>query len=197
AVLQGLLLFVFLCLLGVMSYIVSMIPAGIFGVAVARTSTGSQLVYDAQNLLNTLIGLVILCIGGMIFAKKVGENDAMEVFQNGYDRRLDRRYLSISVAVAIAVYIFIGVVLNVDFIIGPVKYLGIFFSRAERSLNEGIKVSFLLRLLAMVICMGITCPFLLKGVRSGYREKMAFQEAEEAEAAARRAEMEASEQTQK
>ncbi len=181
AALQGLLLFVFLCALGVMSYIVSMIPAGIFGVAVAKSSTGSQLVYDAQNLINTAIGLLLLTIGGLMFSKKAGENDAMYVFQHGYDRKLDMRYLTLSVVVAVVVYIFVGVIMNVDFIIGPVKYLGIFFSRAERSLNEGIKVPFLLRLLAMLVCMAATTPCLLKGIRAGFREKMAFLEEDEEE----------------
>lgn len=181
AAIQGLLLFVFLCLLGVMAYIVSMIPAGLFGVAIAKSSTGSQILYDVQNLINTLLGLALLTIGGMMFAKKAGENDAMLVFQNGHDRKLDMRYLTISVAIAVVIYIFVGVIMNIDFIIGPAKYLGIFLSRAERSINEGIKVSFILRLLAMLICMAITVPFLVKGVRAGYREKMDFLESEEEE----------------
>ncbi len=192
--LQGLLLFVFICLLGVMSYIVSMIPAGIFGVVIAKTATGSQLVYDVQNLINVFIGLAILCIGGMIFAKKAGENDALETFQNKLDRKLDMRYLGLSVVVAVVVYIFVGVILNVDFFIGPVKYLGIFLCRAERSINEGIKVPFGLRFLAMLICMAITAPFLIKGARSGYKEKMTSLEAEEAEAAAKEAERKAAEE---
>lgn len=179
--LQGLLLFVFLCVLGVMSYIVSMIPAGIFGVAIAKSSTGSQVVYDAQNLINTVLGLAILSIGGLMFAKKVGENDAMLVFQNGYDRKPDKRYVAVSVAVAVFVYIFVGVVMNIDFIIGPAKYLGIFLCRAERSINEGIKVEFIWRLLAMLICMVITTPFLVRGIRAGYAEKMGSLEEEEEE----------------
>lgn len=178
---QGLLLFVFLCVLGVMSYIVSMIPAGIFGVAIAKSSTGSQLVYDVQNLINTVLGLAILCIGGYIFAKKTGENDAMIAFQNGYDRGLDKRYVIVSTVIAVFVYMFVGVIMNIDFIIGPAKYLGIFLCRAERSINEGIKVEFIWRLLAMVICMVLTTPFLYKGICAGYREKMSSQEGEEEE----------------
>lgn len=185
AAIQGLLLFVFLCVLGVMSYIISMIPAGIFGVAIAKSSTGSQVVYDAQNLINTAIGLATLCIGGVIFAKKAGENDAMIAFQNGYDRKLDMRYLAVSVSVAVFVYIFVGVVMNIDFIIGPAKYLGIFLCRAERSINEGIKVAFGWRMLAMVICMILTTPCLIKGVRAGFTEKMDYQESEEEENKAR------------
>lgn len=181
AALQGLLLFVFLCVLGVMSYIISMIPAGIFGVVIAKSSTGSQLVYDVQNLINTALGLATLCIGGLIFAKKAGENDAMLAFQNGYDRKLDMRYLIVSVGLAVAVYIFVGVIMNIDFIIGPAKYLGIFLSRAERNINEGIKVPFLLRMVAMLICVAAACPFLVKGVRAGFTEKMNFQKAEEEE----------------
>lgn len=179
--LQGLLLFVFLCVLGVMSYIVSMIPAGIFGVAIAKSSTGSQVVYDAQNLINTVLGLAILSIGGLIFAKKVGENDAMLVFQNGYERKHDMRYVVVSVAIAVFVYIFVGVIMNIDFIIGPAKYLGIFLCRAERSINEGIKVAFIWRLVAMLICMVITVPFLIRGIRAGYAEKMGSLEDEEEE----------------
>lgn len=179
--LQGLLLFVFLCVLGVMSYIVSMIPAGIFGVAIAKSSTGSQIVYDAQNLINTVLGLAILSIGGLMFAKKVGESDAMLVFQNGYDRKPDKRYVIVSVVVAVFVYIFVGVVMNIDFIIGPAKYLGIFLCRAERSINEGIKVAFGWRILAMLICMAITVPFLVRGIRAGYSEKMESLEDEEEE----------------
>ena len=190
AALQGLLLFVFLCVLGVMSYIISMIPAGIFGVMIAKSSTGSQLVYDVQNLINTALGLATLCIGGLIFAKKAGENDAMLVFQNGYDRKMDMRYLTVSVVIAVVVYIFVGVVMNVDFIIGPAKYLGIFLSRAERNINEGIKVSFILRLLAMLICMAATVPFLIRGIRAGYTEKMNFQIAEEEEKRERNAVLE-------
>lgn len=181
AAIQGLLLFVFLCVLGVMSYIVSMIPAGIFGVMIAKSSTGSQIVYDVQNLINTALGLALLTIGGLMFSKKTGENDAMYVFQHGQERKLDMRYLTLSIAIALILFVFVGVVMNIDFIIGPAKYFGIFLSRAERSLHEGIKVSFILRLLAMLICLGITCPFLVKGVRSGYTEKMESLEEEEDE----------------
>ena len=181
AALQGLLLFVFLAALGVMSYIVSMIPAGIFGVAVAKSSTGSQLVYDAQNLINTAIGLVILCLGGLGLSKKAGENDAMVAFQNGHDRKLDMRYLMVSVAVGVLVYIVAGLLMNIEFIIGPVRYLGIFYCRAERSINEGIKVAFGWRALAMLSVLIFVVPCLIKGVRAGFKEKMEFQESEEEE----------------
>lgn len=189
--LQGLLVFVFLCLLGVMSYIASMIPAGIFGVAIARTSTGSQLVYDIQNLINVLIGVVIMALGGLMFAKKAGENDALMVFQNRYERGFDRRYVWVTVATAVIVYIFIGTILNVDFIVGPVRYLGIFLCRAERRLNEGIKVPFLFRLISMFIVMAIVTPCIYKGVKDGYAEKMSDLENEEKEAEERKAALEA------
>lgn len=185
AALQGLLLFVFLSALGVMSYIVSMIPAGIFGVAIAKSSTGSQAVYDAQNLINAALGLAILCFGGLGLSKKAGENDAMIAFQNGYDRKLDMRYLTLSVVVAVAVYVVVGLLMNIDFIIGPAKYLGIFYCRAERSINEGIKVAFGWRALAMLTTLVIVVPCLIKGVRAGFREKMDFQESEEEENKAR------------
>ncbi len=179
--LQGLLLFVFLCALGVMSYIVSMIPAGIFGVAVAKSSTGSQLVYDAQNLINTAIGLAILCLGGLGLSKKAGENDAMIAFQNGYDRKMDMRYLAVSVAVGVLVYVIVGLLMNVEFIIGPARYLGIFYCRAERSINEGIKVAFGWRSLSMLTVLIFVVPCLIKGVRAGFNEKMAFLEEDEEE----------------
>ena len=181
AALQGLLLFVFLCALGVMSYIVSMIPAGIFGVAVAKSSTGSQLVYDAQNLINTAIGLAILCLGGLGLSKKAGENDAMIAFQNGYDRKMDMRYLIVSVAVGVLVYVIVGLLMNVEFIIGPARYLGIFYCRAERSINEGIKVAFGWRALAMLTVLIFVVPCLIKGIRAGFREKMASLEEDEEE----------------
>jgi len=181
AVLQGLLMFVFLAALGVMSYIVSMIPAGIFGVAVAKSSTGSQLVYDAQNLINTVIGLAILCLGGLGLSKKAGENDAMIAFQNGYDRRMDMRYLIVSIAVGVFVYIVAGLLMNIEFIIGPIRYLGIFYCRAERSINEGIKVAFGWRALATLTVLIFVVPCLLKGVRAGFREKMASLEEDEEE----------------
>lgn len=181
AALQGLLLFVFLCALGVMSYIVSMIPAGIFGVAVAKSSTGSQLVYDAQNLINTAIGLAILCFGGLGLAKKAGENDAMIAFQNGYDRKMDMRYLVVSVVVGVLVYVVVGLLMNVEFIIGPARYLGIFYCRAERSINEGIKVAFGWRSLAMLTVLIFVTPCLIKGVRAGFKEKMDSLEEDEEE----------------
>ncbi len=179
AALQGLLIFVFLCGLGVMSYIASMIPAGIFGVAIAKSSTGSQIVYDIQNLINTAIGLAILTLGGLMLSKKTGENDAMYAFRHGQDRKMDMRYLALSVIIAVFCYVFVGVLMNVDFIIGPAKYLGIFLCRAERSINEGIKVAFGFRFLAMLICMLATTPCLIKGVRDGFKEKMETLEEEE------------------
>ncbi|MBE6711112.1 MAG: hypothetical protein E7579_08345 [Ruminococcaceae bacterium] len=181
AALQGLLLFVFLCALGVMSYIVSMIPAGIFGVAVAKSSTGSQLVYDAQNLINTVIGLAILCLGGLGLSKKAGESDAMIAFQNGYDRKMDMRYLAVSVAVGVVVYVIVGLLMNVEFIIGPIRYLGIFYCRAERSINEGIKVALGWRALATLTVLIFVVPCLIKGVRAGFMEKMASLEEDEEE----------------
>lgn len=184
---QGLLVFVFLCLLGVMSYIASMIPAGIFGVAIARTATGSQIVYDIQNIINVVIGIVIMSIGGMMFAKKAGESDALVVFQNGYERKYDKRYVWVTVIVAVIVYIFIGTILNVDFIVGPVRYLGIFLCRAERRINEGIKVPFLFRILSMFIVMAIVTPCIYKGVKDGYNEKVSYLENEEKEAEERKA----------
>ena len=169
---QGGLLLVYMCVLGVFSYIVSMIPAGIFGVFVAKNSTTNQTIYDIQNILLTVIGLLIICIGGYIFAKKVGENDAMLAFRYKLDRAVDVRYLLISLCIAVIVYVLVGAVFNIDFFIGPAKYLGIFLCRAERSINEGIKVPLLHRLIAMLICMALDVPLMLKGLKDGFKEKM-------------------------
>lgn len=185
---QGGILLVYMCVLGVFAYIVSMIPAGIFGVFVANGSTTSQAIYDIQNILLTVIGLAITCIGGYIFAKKVGENDAMLAFRYKLERHVDMRYLLISLAIAVFVYMFVGVVCNIDFFIGPAKYLGIFLCRAERSINEGIKVAFIYRLISMVICMVIDVPLIIKGMKSGFGAKMKELADLEAEEAAKEAE---------
>lgn len=182
AALQGLLLTVFIALLGVFSYIFSMIPAGIFGVIIAKSSTQNQLVYDIQNLVNVLCGVLIFTIGGFTFAKKFGESDAMYAFQNKLDRKLDMRYLVLGVVIAVLAFIFVGTVLNVDFIVGPIKYLSIFISRAERSINEGIKLSFGVRMISTLIIMAIVTPFLIVGARKGYLDKMDLMEDEEKEA---------------
>ena len=50
AVMQAGLLLVFIIGLAVFSYIVSMIPAGLFGVAITRENTTTQSVYDVQNI---------------------------------------------------------------------------------------------------------------------------------------------------
>lgn len=178
---QGLMLLVYMCVLGVFSYIVSMIPAGIFGVMIANGSTTNQTIYDIQNIAFAILCLVICSIGGFIFAKKVGENDAMFVFRNNFDRKLDMRYLAVSVVVAILAYFLISAILNISFFAGAIRYLGIFFCRAERSINEGIKVGIGWRCVAAVVCLAIETPCIVVGTRKGFEEKMRDQEENEEE----------------
>lgn len=178
---QGAFMLAYMCMLGVFAYIVSMIPAGIFGIFIAKESTTNQTIYDIQNIILSVICLAICTIGGWMFAKKVGENDAMFVFRNNFDRTLDNRYLMISVAIAIVAYFVIGAIVKIDFFAGPVRYLGIFLCRAERNINEGIKVGIGYRIIAMVICLIVEVPFIIKGSRDGFKEKMEDQESEEEE----------------
>ncbi|MBR5741366.1 MAG: hypothetical protein IKX91_02315, partial [Firmicutes bacterium] len=170
ALIQGGLLLVFLCGLGVFSYIVSMIPAGIFGIAITRENTTTQSVYDLQNIVLCVIGLAIMTVGGMILAKKVGEADALYAFQNKQERTMDKRYLLLSVAVAVLAYFIIVAIVNVKFFAGPIWYLAVFFSRAERRINEGIKVAMGIRCLAALTCLVVITPFVIKGVFKGFRE---------------------------
>jgi len=172
ASLQGLMLLVYMCGLGVFSYIVSMIPAGLFGVMIAKDNTTNQTVYDVQNLALCVLGLVICTIGGYMLAKKCGENDAMFAFRNKFDRNMDFRYLLVSVVVGVAIFFIMGAVMNIDFFAGPIRYLGIFLTRAERSINEGIKVGIGYRCLASLICLVIEVPFIIKGIRAGFRDQM-------------------------
>lgn len=179
--LQGLMLLAYMCVLGVFSYIVSMIPAGLFGVMIAKENTTNQIVYDVQNIALCVLGLAICTIGGWMLAKKVGENDAMFVFRNNMDRKMDTRYLLVSAAIGVAAYFIMCAVMNIDFFAGPIRYLGIFLTRAERSINEGIKVPFLTRLLATLICLVVEVPLIIKGTRDGFKEKMEDQEDNEEE----------------
>nr|MCR5681184.1 hypothetical protein [Clostridiales bacterium] len=172
ALIQGGLLLVFLCGLGVFSYIVSMIPAGIFGIAITRENTTTQSVYDIQNIVLCVLGLVIMTIGGYILSKKTGEADALYAFQNKQERTMDKRYLLVSVAVAVLAYFIIVAIVNVKFFAGPIWYLAVFFSRAERRINEGIKVAMGIRCLAALVCLIVMTPFIVKGVFKGFREKM-------------------------
>ena len=188
ALIQGGLLLVFLCGLGVFSYIVSMIPAGIFGIAITRENTTTQSVYDIQNIVLCILGLAIMTIGGYVLSKKTGESDALYAFQNKQERTMDKRYLLISVAVAVLAYFIIVAIVNVKFFAGPIWYLAVFFSRAERRINEGIKVAMGIRCLAALACLVVIVPFLLKGVFTGFKEKMAALIEEEAEEQKREAE---------
>lgn len=169
---QGLMLLVYMCVLGVFSYIVSMIPAGIFGVMIAKENTTNQTVYDIQNLALCVLGLVICSIGGYMLAKKCGENDAMFAFRNNFDRKMDFRYLLVSVVVGVVIFFIMGAIMNIDFFAGPIRYLGIFLTRAERSINEGIKVGIGYRCIASLICLAIEVPCIIKGIRTGFNESM-------------------------
>ena len=60
--------------------------------------------------------------------------------------------------------------------------------RAERSINEGIKVSLGFRMIAMLICMAFDVPVMLKGLKDGFNEKMKSLSDIEAEEAAKAAE---------
>lgn len=191
---QGALMLVYMCMLGVFSYIVSMIPAGIFGIMITKDSTTNQTVYDIQNICFTILCLAICTIGGWIFAKKLGENDAMFAFRNKLDRKLDMRYLIISVVIAVAVYFIIAAIINISFFAGPIRYLGIFLCRAERKINEGIKVALGWRALAAVICLAVETPLIIKGARDGFKAKMEEQESEEEEENRREAERQAAEE---
>ena len=179
AVIQGGLLLVFMCGLAVFSYIVSMIPAGLFGVAITRENTTTQSVYDIQNLTLTVICLAICAIGGMFLARKTGEADAMYAFRNHQERKIDKRYLLLSVALAVLVYFIVSAVFGLSFFAGPIRYLGIFLSRAERKINEGIKVPVLIRMLAGVICLAVEVPLIIKGTFDGFRSEMTSLVAEE------------------
>ena len=179
--LQGGLLLVFLCGLGVFSYIVSMIPAGLFGVAVAKDSTSSQSIYDIQNIVQTVLGTVIFVFGGWMLSKKVGEADALYAFQNKQDRKMDKRYLLLSVCLAVIVYFILVAVINLDFFSGPIRYLSVFYSRQPRRINEGLKISMGYRCLGALTVLAIVVPFIVVGVFKGFRSKMAALEEEEVE----------------
>lgn len=195
AAFQGGMLLVFLCGLAVFSYIVSMIPAGIFGVAIAKNSTTDQGVYDFQNIALTVLGIAIISIGGWMLSKKCGENDALYAFQNKQERTMDMRYLWVTMAIGIVAYFILAALMDISFIAGPIRYLGIFLTRHERSINEGIKVNVGLRSIASVVCIGIEFIGVFIGIRQGFKQKMNDLEKEEEEekrkAAERAAEAEA------
>lgn len=178
---QGFMLLLYMCLLGVFSYIVSMIPAGIFGVMIAKDSTTNQTVYDVQNIAFAILCLAICSIGGFLLAKKVGESDAMFAFRNNLERKLDMRYLVISVVIAGVLYFLISAIFNVSFFAGAIRYLGIFLCRAERNINEGIKVDIGWRCIAAIICLVVEMPCIVVGTRKGYEEEMQEQEDNEEE----------------
>ena len=196
AVMQGGLLLVFLIGLAVFSYIVSMIPAGLFGVAITQGNTTTQSVYDVQNIVLALLGLAICAVGGMFLARKIGEADAMYAFRNGQERTLDKRYLLLSVALAFLVYFILSGVAGLSFFAGPIRYLGIFLSRSPRKINEGIKVPILLRMLAAVICLAVEIPLVIKGTFDGFRSGMEELEEEEKENARMEAERKAREEAE-
>lgn len=172
AAVQGCILLAFLCVCAIFSYIVSMIPAGLFGVAITKDNTTNQTVYDIQNIVLAVLCLAVVTIGGNIFAKKTGEADAEYVFREGLERKLDMRYLTVSVVIAAVAYFLLYVVINIDFFAGAGRYIGIFLTRAERSINEGIKVGIGFRAIAMLICMAFITPAMFKGVKDGWKDKM-------------------------
>ena len=196
AVIQAGLLLVFLIGLAVFSYIVSMIPAGMFGVFIVQENTTNQAVYNIQNLTLTALGLVICAVGGMFLARKIGEADALYAFRNKQERTLDKRYLLLSVGLAFLAYFILSGVAGLSFFAGPIRYLGIFLCGAERKINEGIKVPILFRMLAAVICMAVEVPLVIKGTFDGFRNEMARLEEEEKENARLAAERKAMEEAE-
>ena len=196
ALIQGGLLLVFLIGLAVFSYIVSMIPAGLFGVAIAKNNTTTQSVYDVQNIALAVLGVVICAVGGMFLARKIGEADALYAFRNGQERTLDKRYILVSVAAAFLVYFILSGVAGLSFFAGPIRYLGIFLSRSPRKINEGIKVPILLRILAAVICLAVEIPLVIKGAFDGFRSGMEDLEEKEKEDARLAAERKAREEAE-
>ena len=196
ALIQGGLLLVFIIGMAVFSYIVSMIPAGLFGVAITRENTTTQSVYDVQNIVLTLIGLAIVAVGGMFLARKIGEADATYAFRNGQERTIDKRYLLLSVAVCFLVYFIVSGPAGLSFFAGPIRYLGIFLSRSERKINEGIKVPVLIRTAAALICLAVEIPFTIKGTFDGFKAQMAHLEEEEKENARMEAERKAREEAE-
>ena len=196
AVMQAGLLLVFIIGLAVFSYIVSMIPAGLFGVAITRENTTTQSVYDVQNIFLALLGLAICSVGCLFLARKIGEADATYAFRNGQERTLDKRYILLAVALAFLVYFLLSGVAGFSFFAGPIRYLGIFLSRSPRKINEGIKVPILLRMLAAAICLAVEIPLAIKGAFTGFRTAMEDLEEEERENARMEAERKAREEAE-
>lgn len=192
---QGAILLAFMFLLNVFAYIACMLPGPIFTlITLKKGSMYSQTVYDVENILMAIIGLVICVIGGWVFAKKTGENDALYAFQNKQERTMDKRYLLLSVCGAVLVYFIVAVLMNVEFFSGPIKYVAILISREEQKLNEKVAPAFIFRLISGLIVLALETPLMFKGVFDGFKQKMAALEAEEKEAAeeaARRAAEEA------
>ena len=85
---------------------------------------------------------------------------------------MDFRYLLVSIVVGVVIYFLMSAEMNIDFFAGPIRYLGIFLTRAERSINEGIKIGIGYRCIATLICLVIEVPCIIKGIRTGFIEAM-------------------------
>ncbi len=179
---QGGLLLVFLCARGLVSNIPMMLP-GIFGVFISRENTGNQMVSYIQWGIMGLIGMITCVIMAMMLSKSIGNTSALYAINHKMDRKLDIRYMLITIMGALVVYLIVSMVLSFQYIDGPVPYIMRILGKAERRINESeiADIPYGIKLLSMLIYWVIVAPFPFIGYKKGYDERIAFQEEEEKE----------------
>lgn len=179
---QAGLLLVFLCGGGLLSNLPMMIP-GIFGVFISKENTGNQTVSYIQWGIMAVIGAATCVLVALMLSKSIGDNAALYAIHHKLDRKMDTRYMLITVGGALAAYLLVSIILGYQYVDGPVPYIMRILGRAERKINESEieNIPYIIKFVSMLIHLAIVAPFPFIGYKKGYRERIAFQEEEEAE----------------
>lgn len=182
---QAGLLLLFFCAGGMLSNLPMMLP-GIAGVAISRNNTGDRMTAYIQWGVMAVIGLITCAIFAYALAKSCGNNSALFVINHKLERKLDMRWMMITVGGGLLAYLVLSLVLmimNIQPLDGPVQYIMRIIGQVERRINESeiANVPYLIRAVSVLIYMVILAPFPFLGYRKGYEERLSFQEEEEKE----------------
>lgn len=179
---QAGLLLVFLCGGGLLSNLPMMLP-GIFGVFISKDNTGNQMVSYIQWGIMALIGAATCVLIALMLSKSIGDGAALYAINHKLDRKLDTRYMLITIVGALAAYLLISVIFSYQYIDGPVPYIMRILGRAERKINESEieNIPYIIKFVSMLIHLAIIAPFPFIGYKKGYKERIEYQAEEEAE----------------
>ena len=162
----------FLVLAGLIAVFAMMIPGLIFKAITwfsNGSSAGQQVGFD--YIITGAIGLVAAVISMLQFMKKPGVDGAIYASRATTDNKFNPIYPILIIGVSVVVYTLICILVDFQFLAGPVQYFAPFFAGAVDTAKMG-DIGFTYKIIAYVILIGFEIPFMFLGYMQGFKARM-------------------------